>query len=188
MFNRLKLNPEIPLLTSTKPNIKVGRYSYGNPKLLTWSDKESITIGSFCSIADEVVIFGGGEHRPDWITTSPIRVMFNLPGAMDDGHPHTKGETRIGNDVWIGYRAMILSGVTVGDGAIIGAGAVVTKDVPPYSIVAGNPAKVVKYRFDEETREVLLRIKWWEWEIEKIVDNVHILCSNDIDAFKKLKG
>lgn len=186
MTDKIKVNPDIPLLKSTKPNIKIGRYSYGNPKLLTWSDKENITIGSFCSIADEVVIFGGGEHRHDWITTSPIRVLFNLPGALVDGHPHTKGETRIGNDVWIGYRSMILSGVVVGDGAIIGAGAVVTKDVPPYAIAAGNPAKVFKYRFDEETRGTLLRVRWWEWEIEKIVDNVHILCCNDVEAFKKL--
>lgn len=188
MTDKIKINPDTPILKSTKPNIEIGRYSYGNPKLLTWSDKEYITIGSFCSIAVDTVIFGGGEHRHDWIATSPIRVLFNLPGAWKDGTPRSKGATIIGNDVWIGYRAMILSGVVVGDGAIIGAGAVVTKDVPPYAIVAGNPAKVVKYRFDEETREMLLRVKWWDWEIEKIVDNVHILCGNDVDAFKKLIG
>lgn len=182
MEENVKVNPDISILTSEKENIRVGRYTYGNPKFLTWSDEERITIGSFCSISGEVVIFGGGEHRADWITTSPIRIMFDLEGARQDGIPCTKGETRIGNDVWIGYGALVLSGVTVGDGAVIGARAVVTKDVEPYSIVAGNPARVIKKRFDAHIIEDFLKIKWWEWPVKKIIDNVDLLCGNDPQA------
>lgn len=182
----IKIDPNIPLLRSIVPSVIAGRYSYGRPKFMTWTQEDRITIGSFCSIADEVVIFGGGEHRIDWITTYPLRVVFNLPGAGKDGHPHTKGETRIGNDVWIGYRAVILSGVTLGDGVVVGAGAVVTKDAPPYSIVAGNPAKVIRYRFDEDVIEALLRIKWWEWPIEKIIENAGVLCGADMNALQEI--
>lgn len=183
----MKIHSGVPMLASDKANISIGRYTYGSPKLMTWTDRDKITIGSFCSLADEVVIFGGGEHRTDWFTTYPLRIIFELPGAGQDGHPHTKGETRIGNDVWIGYGAMILSGVSVGDGAVIGADSVVTRDVPPYTIVAGNPCKVIKYRFNEEVRSLLLDLKWWEWPIEKIIANVNTLCSNDIERLKKLK-
>lgn len=187
METNIKVHPsmESALFKPDKSNISVGRYTYGSPKCLTWSGEERIRIGSFCSIADEVSIFGGGEHRTDWITTFPLRIMFGLPGAWNDGIPCAKGETIVGNDVWIGYGAMILSGVTVGDGVVIGAGSVVTKDVPPYTIVGGNPAKFVKSRFDDETKKELLKIKWWEWPIEKILNNVTLLCSNDREAINE---
>jgi acetyltransferase-like isoleucine patch superfamily enzyme len=176
----------MPFLRSDRPNIEIGRFTYGGPKLCTYTDKDRIVIGSFCSIAEETVILGSSEHKIDWATTYPIRIAFNLPGAWNDGIPCSKGVTRVGNDVWMGYRAMIISGVTVGDGAVIGAGAVVSKDVPPYAVVAGNPAKIIKYRFDEKVREMLLAIRWWDWPLEKIVHNVHILCSNDIENLKNL--
>jgi acetyltransferase-like isoleucine patch superfamily enzyme len=173
----------IPPLVSSDPRISVGRFTYGNPQFKVWSEGERIDIGAFCSIADGVIIFGGGEHRPDWVTTYPLRIAFNSPGAGQDGLPHTKGRTFIGNDVWIGHGAMVLSGVTVGDGACIGAGAVVSKDVPPYAIVAGNPARVVRMRFDEQVVARLLEIRWWRWPIEKIRAFESLLCSGDIAAF-----
>lgn len=173
----------IPPLTSTDPRISVGRYTYGSPQLKVWSEEERIQIGAFCSIADGVIIFGGGEHRLDWVTTYPLRIALNSPGAGQDGHPHTKGATVIGNDVWIGHGAMIVSGVTVGDGACIGAGAVVSRDVPPYSVVAGNPAKVVRTRYDAATVTRLQSIAWWNWPIERIRAFEALLCSRDIEAF-----
>jgi len=142
----LSLNPKLS-------KYSIGRFSYsysvpdvveGTPNLAT------LRIGSFCSIANNVTIFLDGEHRTDWVTTYP----FNL--ILDDfksikGHPKTKGSVIIGNDVWIGMNAMILSGVTIGDGAVIWANSVVSKDVAPYTIVAGNPARVIRQRFDQET-------------------------------------
>ena len=170
----------IPELSSLDARVKVGRWTYGSPKLMLWADTEHIEIGSFCSIAEEVTILGGGEHRVDWISTFPLRIGFNDPLAGRDGHPASKGATRIGNDVWIGYRATILSGVTIGDGAVIGAGAVVTRDVLPYRIVAGNPAVVVRERFDESRIQSLLAIRWWDWPLSKIKKATPIICSNDV--------
>lgn len=173
----------IPPLTTDDPRISIGRFTYGGATFKLWSAGERVTVGAFCSFADGVLIFGGGEHRSDWVTTHPLRIAFNSPGAGTDGHPHTKGATTIGNDVWIGHGAMILSGVTVGDGACIGAGAVVARDVPPYSIVAGNPARVVRQRFSEEQIAGLLDICWWNWPVVRIKQHESLLCSGDIDAF-----
>lgn len=175
-----------PQLTSSDPRISIEKYSYGFPEFKLWGESETIEIGCFCSISEKVIIFGGGEHNSDWITTYPIRVSFGLPKATCDGHPKTKGPTKIGNDVWIGYGAIILSGVTVADGSIIGAGSVVAKDIEPYSVVAGNPAKRINYRFPEETRKKLLAIRWWNWPIDTILENVDILCSDNIDGFLEL--
>lgn len=182
MNNQMKA----PVITSSDPRISVGKYSYGFPEFKLWGQSETIEIGSFCSISEKVIIFGGGEHNSDWITTYPLRISFGLPEANCDGHPKTKGPTKIGNDVWIGYGAIILSGVTVGHGSIIGAGSVAAKDVEPYSVIAGNPAKRIDYRFSEDTRKRLLSIKWWDWPIDTILQNVDILCSNDIDGLFRL--
>ncbi|CRD61381.1 CatB-related O-acetyltransferase [Stenotrophomonas indicatrix] len=170
-------------LVSSDPRITVGRYTYGPPQFKIWGENERIDIGAFCSIAEGVIIFGGGEHRLDWVTTYPLRIALNSPGAGKDGHPHSKGPTVIGNDVWIGYGAMVVSGVTVGNGACIGAGAVVSKDVPPYAVVAGNPARVVRMRFDEQTIARLQQIRWWEWPVERIRAFESLLCADDIGAF-----
>lgn len=150
---------------------------------MLWDESERIRIGSFCSIADEVVIFGGGEHRTDWATTFPLRIAFGDPLAGKDGHPVSKGETKIGSDVWIGFRVIVLSGVTIGDGAVIGAGAMVAADVPPYAIVAGNPAEVIRYRFPPNDIQRLLSLCWWDWDIDKIKENVPLLCSENIERF-----
>ncbi|CAE6831016.1 CatB-related O-acetyltransferase [Xanthomonas arboricola pv. corylina] len=171
-----------PLL-SDDSRISVGRFTYGTPSFKVWSKDESISIGAFCSIADGVLIFGGGEHRSDWVTTFPLRIAFGDPLAGHDGHPASKGPTRIGNDVWIGHGATVLSGVTVGDGAIIGAQAVVARDVPPYAVVGGNPAKVVRHRFSPDQIRHLLAIRWWDWPIEEIHARQHLLCHEDIDGF-----
>ena len=173
----------IPELHSQDSRITVGRFTYGDPQLLVWAQHERISIGSFCSIANESVIFGGGEHLTRWVTTFPLRIAFGDELAMKDGHPASKGATVIENDVWVGFRATILSGVTVGNGAVIGAGAVVSSDVPPFAIVAGNPASIIRYRFSADIIKRLETVRWWEWELPRIRANVSLLCSSNIETF-----
>lgn len=123
-------------------------------------------IGKFCSLANEIII-GGDEHPIEWLSTSPVFQDVKHSGPAKKFARHTlpvAKETVIGNDVWIGDRAIVKQGVTVGDGAVIGAGAIVTKDVPPYAVVAGVPAKVLKYRFDEDIICDLMGIKWWDMD------------------------
>jgi chloramphenicol O-acetyltransferase type B len=179
------MQSKIPELTSTDLRVSVGRFTYGNPQFMLWDNSDRIQIGSFCSISSEVAIFGGGEHQTDWVTTFPLRIAFDDPLAGKDGHPASKGETKIGNDVWIGFRAIVLSGITIGHGAVIGAGAVVAADVRPYAIVAGNPAKVVRYRFAANEIEKLLALRWWEWDINRIQANISMLCSTKIETILK---
>jgi acetyltransferase-like isoleucine patch superfamily enzyme len=163
------------------PNILVGEYTYGNPRIRWLMRGRKVIIGKFCSIAPEVEIFVGGNHRPDYVTTYPFSALpTDWPGAGGET-PVSKGDVVIGNDVWIGTGARILSGVTIGDGAVVGAFAVVAKDVPPYGIAVGNPARTVKKRFDEPTIERLLKLKWWDWEIEKIRRHVAVLSSPEIE-------
>jgi acetyltransferase-like isoleucine patch superfamily enzyme len=163
----------------------IGRGSYGEPEVLIFDGDPStrLRIGAYCSIATGARIVLGGEHRTDWVTTSPLRILNQLPGAFRDGHPHTKGDITIGNDVWIGMGATILSGVTIGNGAVIGASAVVATDVEPFAIVAGNPARVARFRFPPETREALERIAWWDWPHERVVAAADLLCSTDVMTF-----
>lgn len=160
---------------------RIGDHSYGKPRVLFESDQASLTVGKYSSVADDVVIMLGGDHRIDWVTTYPLHLYYPEWSELK-GHPATKGDVVIGNDVWIGREALILSGVTIGDGAVIGARALVTKDVMPYSVVAGNPARHIKFRFDEETIEVLQRIAWWNWPEKIIREATPFLLSNDIAA------
>lgn len=176
-----EIKSKIPEYKPVDTRVTVGRFTYGQPNVLLWAAEERIEIGSFCSIAENVTIFGGGEHNIDWITTFPMRIAFDCPGAHNDGHPATKGSTKIGNDVWLGYGCTVLSGVTIGDGAVIGAKSVVTKDVPAYAVVAGNPAVIKKYRFNKRIIKILLEVKWWNWPLDKIKENIHILCSRNIE-------
>jgi len=155
---------------------------------MLWTDQERIELGSFCSIAQDVTIFGGGEHNLEWVTTYPLRIALGHPLAWQDGHPKTKGPTKIGSDVWIGHGSTILSGTTVGHGAVIGAGTVVTGDVPAYAIVAGNPARLVRYRFEPRTIARLLEIAWWNWPLAKIDENVSLLCGGSVDEFLRIEG
>ena len=164
------------------PEYEIGRWTYGGLSVLTWGEGATLTVGSFTSIADGVKVFLGGEHRTDWQTTFPFSVLWKPANAIC-GHPKTKGDVVIGNDVWIGAEAMIMSGVTVGDGAVIGARSLVAKDVEPYAIVAGNPALIVRKRFSDARIERLLRLKWWDWTDEKIVGLLPWLLATDTDAF-----
>lgn len=147
----------------------LGRNSYLGVN--TWCINAEI--GAFCSIADNVYI-GGAEHPINWLSTSPaFQDIKNSSTKKHFARHHWNPYSRrivIGNDVWIGHGAVILQGITIGNGAVIGANAVVTKDVPPYAVVVGCPAKIIKYRFNEPTISILLSSKWWEWSDEKLKD------------------
>lgn len=161
---------------------EVGDYTYGSPTILSWGENSTVKIGKYCSIASGVCIQLGGNHRVDWITTYPFNVLNNKAKNFS-GHPSTKGDVIIGNDVWIGQEALILSGVNIGDGAVIAARSVVTKDVPPYAIVAGNPARIMKMRFNQEIINDLVDIKWWDWPEKKIEEAWIYLLSSNIESF-----
>ncbi len=147
---------------------KIGKYTYGfkGVSVQRYSSTELLEIGSFCSIASGVTIFLGGNHRPDWITTFPFGHIYKTQLGGEDivGHPSSNGGVTIGNDVWFGYGATIMSGVTIGDGAVISANAHVVKNVEPYEIVGGNPAKHIKFRFTGPVIKMLLQLRWWELE------------------------
>lgn len=160
----------------------VGEHTYGVPEVFSWGEKATLTIGKFCSISYGVQIFLGGEHRVDWISTYPFSEFFN-EGRVIPGHPHTKGNVKIGNDVWLASGSKILSGVTIGDGAVIGAGSVIAKDIPPYAVAVGNPGRVIKYRFEAEIIDHLLDIRWWDWPIEEVLKNLPLLMSGNVEMF-----
>lgn len=179
----------------TNPNIIVGDYTYyddfetvenfeKNVKYLFDFTGDKLVIGKFCMIASDVTfIMNGANHLSAAITSYPFAIFGkDWANAMEGKQYPTKGDTTIGNDVWIGYGATIMPGVTIGDGAIIATKSVVTKDVPPYSIVGGNPAKEIRRRFSETDIEALLQLKWWDWPIEKITANTQHLTGNDLEA------
>ena len=141
----------------------------------------TLRIGAFCSLAD-ITIFLGGEHRVDWTTTYPFPELWD-EAAEIRGHPATKGDVVIGNDVWIASGATILSGTRIGDGAVIGMGAVVSGAIEPYAVAAGNPARTVRKRFDDETIDRLLRVAWWDWPDDEIREALPLLLSPDIEQF-----
>lgn len=165
----------------------LGPYSYhGDGLSVKWKGNDTtFRCGKFCSIADNLKIYLGGNHRTDWITTYPFghthKDKFNTFSGK--GHPSTKGSVIIGNDVWIGDNVTIMSGVTIGDGAVVANNSHVVKCVEPYSIVGGNPAKLIRYRFTKEQIEKLLKIKWWDLPENQINAIVPLLCSNNIEEF-----
>lgn len=181
----------------TNPNIIVGDYTYyddfetvdnfeKNVKYLFDFIGDQLIIGKFCMIASDVTfIMNGANHLNDAISTYPFAIFGeDWSNAMDGkGYPN-KGGTVIGNDVWIGYGATIMPGVRIGDGAIIATKSVVTKDVEPYAIVGGNPAKEIRKRFTDDKIKKLLDIKWWDWSIEEITENVQYLTGLNIEKIK----
>lgn len=158
----------------------IGRFTYGAENILAhFPGGAEIKIGQFCSIARNINIVLGGNHRVDWITTYPFGTIFKEDlGDFDlEGHPSTKGNVEIGNDVWIGIGSKIMSGVKIGDGAVIAAFSNVIKNVEPYEIVGGNPAQNIKFRFNEDIIKLLLKLKWWDLSLEKIKEIQKVLCS-----------
>jgi len=179
------------------PNIIVGDYTYyddfenvenfeKNVKYHFNFVGDKLIIGKFCMIASDVkFIMNGANHLTNALTTYPFAIFgHGWENAMEGKHYPHKGDIHIGNDVWIGYNATIMAGVTIGDGAIIATNATVIKDVEPYSIVGGNPASLIKKRFSDEVIEKLLKLKWWDWNIEKITRNVQNLTDIDILEFE----
>lgn len=149
---------------------------------------DKLIIGKFCSIACGVkFLFNSANHTLSSLSTYPFPLFYeewDLEKSKVANSWDNKGDIVIGNDVWIGYEAVIMAGVTVGDGAIIGTRAVVTKDVPPYTIVGGIPAKPIRKRFSDETIEALLNLKWWNWSDEKIRRNISVIQSGNIENLK----
>lgn len=174
--------PRLVPLAERYPMYPIGKGSYGELHIQPWKGGGSFRMGAYCSVARGAKVLLGGEHRTDWVTTFPFNVLWDSAQHIT-GHPSTKGDVVIGNDVWIGTEALITSGVTIGDGAVVGARAVVTKDVPPYAIVAGNPARVIRFRFPEQVINRLVAMKWWEWDEQRIALAMPEILSPDAEAF-----
>ena len=182
----------------TNPMIEVGDYTYyDDPKGVERFEEnvlyhfpfigDRLIIGRFCQIAAETkFIMNGGNHSLDGLSTYPFYIFGGDWAGRVDGEsdPNVRGDTLVGNDVWIGYDALIMPGVTIGDGAVIATRSVVTKDVPPYAVVAGNPAQVVKMRFDAETIDRLLALRWWDWDVEAITAHIPEICGLDLAALE----
>ena len=179
------------------PNIIVGDYTYyddfesvenfeKNVRYHFDFTGDKLTIGKFCMIASGVeFIMNGANHLVDAVSSFPFAVFGgDWAGAMEGKTYPNRGDIVVGNDVWIGYQATIMSGVKIGDGAIIGAKSVVTSDVPPYSIVGGNPARIIRKRHDDATIERLLKLAWWNWDLEKLTRHVGLLTGNDVAALE----
>ena len=186
----------------TNPNITVGDFTMYNdfvndPTLFENNNvlyhypinHDKLQIGKFCSIAcGAKFLFNSANHTLSSLSTYPFPLFFEEWGLEKKDVTNTwdnKGDIVIGNDVWIGYEAVVLAGVTIGDGAIIGTRAVVTKNVPPYTIVGGVPAKPIKKRFSEETISALLEIQWWNWSKERIARNIGAIQCGNIEQLKQ---
>lgn len=184
------------------PNVIIGDYTYYNCKknpenfeneCVLYHYKEfgdKLIIGKFCSIGENIkFMMNAANHNLSAVTTYPFTAIMEQKNGINKEHLSelpNKGDTVIGNDVWIGMNCFIMPGVKIGDGAVIGANSVVAKNVAPYSIVAGNPIKEIRKRFSEKEIELLLKIKWWNWEIEKIQKNMDIILGSDINKLSKI--
>lgn len=177
--------PGPPMIAALYPQYEIGRGSYGPLRVTDFGEGTRLKMGAYCSVAEGARVLLGGGHRVDWVTTYPFSVL-EPSLAHISGHPVSRGDVVIGNDVWIGTDALILSGVTIGDGAVIMARAVVSRDVAPYAIVGGAPASERSRRFDERTVARLLAVAWWNWPHERIVAAGPRLLNGDIEAFLDL--
>ncbi|WP_425519812.1 Vat family streptogramin A O-acetyltransferase [Tissierella simiarum] len=183
------------------PNIQVGDYTYYDDINGAEKFEEHVThhyefigdkliIGKFCAIAKGIeFVMNGANHRMKSVTTYPFNIMGN---GWEKTTPTLeelplKGDTVVVNDVWIGQNVTVMPGVHIGDGSIIAANSVITKDVPPYHIAGGNPCKIIKKRFNDELIDYLLKLKWWDWPEEKIFKNLEVLCSPDLEKIKSIK-
>lgn len=181
----LRPNEEDHLLALLREGrVDIGAHTYGVPIVVEHEhDDTRLTIGAYCSIATGSTFLLGGNHPTDRVTTFPMRIRWALPGAGTDGYPCSHGDITVGSDVWTGRECLILSGVTIGHGAVVAARATVTRDVPPYAIVGGVPARVIGWRHTPQQRERLLAIAWWTWPEERIKAAVTYLSSPDIEGF-----
>ena len=179
-FNPLLQTRDDPLFRE----YEIGEFTYGTPRIMKYGSTNKIKIGKFCSIAEGVKIFVGGEHKIEYISTYPFKERLKIGDIPTE---FSKGDVTIENDVWIGYGAILLSGITIGNGSVIGAGAVVTKSVEPYSIIIGNPGKLIRKRFNDETIKVLNSSKWWDWKINKINKNIKLFFDNPEKNIEKIK-
>jgi acetyltransferase-like isoleucine patch superfamily enzyme len=177
-----KLIRDYKELPQRYPEYKIGRGSYGPLEISVFGDQVNLEIGAFCSFAVGVKILLGGEHNKNWVTTYPFdRKYFN-----DISLPHStfaKGDVIIGNDVWIGTDSLILSGTIIGNGVIVAAKSIVRGVLEPYGIYAGIPAKLVGKRFEQKNIEMLETLNWWDWDDDRIKQNLHLLMCEDIQRF-----
>lgn len=166
------------------PALEIGDYTYCiGLEIFTGLDTYKCRIGRFCALSDNIKVLLGIDHRSDWNSIYPFN-SFMKEFSSIIGYPSSKGDVIIGNDVWIGLDTVLLSGVTIGDGSVIGARSVVSKSVPPYCIAAGNPARVVRKRFTDEMENMMDKIKWWDWPDDKIYDAIPLLQSNNYEGLK----
>lgn len=195
--------PQICFIKNTvnNPKIIIGDYTYyDDPEdsenfernvLYHYSfSQDKLIIGKFCALARGIkFIMNGANHKVSGFSTYPFYIFGNgwEKATPQDEELLYKGDTFVGNDVWIGYESIIMPGVTIGDGAIVAAKSVVVSDVPAYSIVGGNPAQVIKQRFDDGTVKSLLDIAWWDWDIKKISANLEKIVASDLDALLLVK-
>lgn len=199
-------NPAIPSLCFikniiTNPRIIVGDYSYyedpaggetfeSHVSYMFPELHDRLIIGKFCAMGRGIeFIMNGANHRLNSVTSYPFSLLANgwesAKPSLDD-LPY-KGDTVIGNDVWIGQNVTILPGIHIGDGAIITANAIVTRHIPPYHIAGGNPSRIIRPRFDQSLIDYLLELKWWDWPAKKIFDNLGVLCSGDLEKIRDVK-
>ncbi len=165
------------------PGVEIGRHTYGLTKESFFVPHKNVQvrIGSFCSVGPGVLFICAAEHRVDTATTFPIQFVDgkirNAPGTVG------KGPITVGHDVWFGARCIILGGVTIGNGAVVGAGSIVTRDIPPYAVAVGNPARIIRYRFAPEVIERLQALQWWNWSDDLIRERVELLTTAGIERF-----